>query len=373
MIQGLGNAGYQPDEDVRGVYTAYLADYGLKHPKGTFIEEFMKPTPPAPEYAMDPGMIGKKAASTDIAIIAIGRNAGEGKDRQVGGDYELTDAELALIKNVADAYHAQHKKVVVVLNIGGVIDVMPWRDNADAILLAWQPGLEGGNAIADILSGKVNPSGKLATTFPAAYSDVPSAKNFPGKEFPEKTTTGMFGMKAIPAEVTYEEGVYVGYRYYNTFKVKTAYAFGYGLSYTSFDYSKLTLSSSSFNGGLTASVIITNKGRVAGKEVVQLYLSAPGKKLDKPAEELKGFGKTRLLQPGESQTLVFTLMPRDLASFDAASSSWVAEAGKYAVRVGASCVDIRQKADFTLAGDMVVEKEDKVLVPQVTITELKPR
>ena len=372
LIQGLVNAGYAADEDMRGVYAAYLSDYSAKHPKGTFMEEFMKPTPPAPEYALDKGMIGKKAAATDIAIIAIGRNAGEGKDRKVEGDYELTDAELALIKNVAGAYHAAHKKVVVVLNIGGVIDVIPWRDNADAILLAWQPGLEGGNAMADILSGKVNPSGKLATTFPAAYADVPSGKNFPGKEFPEKATKGMFGMEAIPAEVTYEEGVYVGYRYYNTFKVKTAYEFGYGLSYTSFDYGKLLLSSSTFSGMLTASITITNSGRVAGKEAVQLYLSAPGRKLDKPAEELKSFGKTRLLQPGESQTLSFTLMPRDLASFDAASSSWVAEAGNYAVRVGASSVDIRQKAGVSLAGDMVVEKEDKVMVPQVKISELSP-
>jgi len=371
LIQGLVNACYTPDEDVKRAYTVYLADYATKHPKKSFIQEFMNPTPPAPEYAFDPGMIGKKASATDLAVIAIGRNAGEGKDRKVEGDYELTDAELALIKNVASAYHAQHKKVVVVLNIGGVIDVMPWRDNADAILLAWQPGLEGGNAMADILSGKVNPSGKLATTFPVAYTDVPSAKNFPGKEFPEKATTGMFGMKTIPAEVTYEEGIYVGYRYYNTFKVKTAYEFGYGLSYTSFDYSNLSLSSSTFNGALTAQVTITNKGKVAGKEAVQLYLSAPHKQLDKPAEELKAFGKTGLLQPGESQTLTFTLTPGDLASFDAASSSWRAEAGKYAVRVGASSLDIRQTADFTVGSDMVVEKVNKVLVPVVGIEEMK--
>jgi beta-glucosidase len=371
LIQGLVNAGYTPDEDVKSAYTVYLADYATKHPKKSFIQEFMNPTPPAPEYAFDPGMIGKKAAATDMAVIAIGRNAGEGKDRKVEGDYELTDAELALIKNVARAYHAQHKKVVVVLNIGGVIDVMPWRDNADAILLAWQPGLEGGNAMADILSGKVNPSGKLATTFPVAYTDVPSAKNFPGKEFPEKATTGMFGMKAIPAEVTYEEGIYVGYRYYNTFKVKTAYEFGYGLSYTSFDYSNLSLSSSTFNGALMAKVTITNTGKIAGKEAVQLYLSAPHRQLDKPAEELKAFGKTGLLQPGQSQTLTFTLTPGDLASFDAASSSWRAEAGKYVVRVGASSLDIRQTADFTVGSDMVVEKVNKVLVPVVGIEEMK--
>ena len=152
-------------------------------------------------------------------------------------DYELTSLEKDMIASVSDAFHAKHKPVIAVLNIGGVIDVPSFRDKVDAILLAWQPGQEGGNAIADVLSGKVNPSGKLATTFPESYNDVPSAKNFPGKEIPEKATQGMMG-KVIPAEVVYQEGVYVGYRYFNTFKVKPAYAFGYGLSYTNFSFSK---------------------------------------------------------------------------------------------------------------------------------------
>jgi beta-glucosidase len=248
---------------------------------------------------------------------------------------------------------------------------MQWRDQVDAILLAWQPGLEGGNAITDVLSGKVDPSGKLATTFPAKYEDVPSAKSFPGKEFPDKATPGMMGMRSIPAEVTYQEGVYVGYRYYSTFNVKPAYAFGYGLSYTSFSYSDLKLSSSAFKGKLTVTVNVTNTGQVAGKEVVQLYVSAPATKLDKPAEELRAFGKTGLLQPGKSQALTFVLTAADLASFDTPSSSWVAEGGQYTVKIGASSADIRLSAGFTLPADLVVEKDHKVLAPQVQIDELK--
>src|SRR6201999_4428466 len=304
------------------------------------LQEIINPTPFAPEYQVDGGSAAAKADASDIAIIYIGRNAGEGNDRKVDGDYRLTSQEQDMIAQVTEAFHAKHKPVIAVLNIGGVIDVTTFRDKVDAILLAWEPGEEGGNAIADVLSGKVNPSGKLATTFPAAYSDVPSAKNFPGKEFPEKATTGMMG-KSIPAEVIYQEGIYVGYRYFNTFKVKPAYEFGYGLSYTKFSYSKLVLSNRTFNGKLTASVTITNTGPAAGKEVAELYLSAPHKSMDKPSEELKGFAKTNLLKPGESQTLIFTLDAKALASFDTARSAWVADAGEYHVKIGASSEDIK--------------------------------
>jgi len=371
LAEGLANAGYNVDKDVQDTYKAYLADYNTKHPKKGFFQEFMNPTPPAPEYASSKDLAVSKAASTDIALVVIGRNAGEGRDRKVADDYELTGAELDMIKNVSDAYHAKGKKVVVVLNIGGVINVTPWKDNADAILLAWQPGLEGGNAMADVLSGKVNPSGKLATTFPASYSDVPSSKTFPGKEFLDKATTGMFGMKAIPAEVTYEDGIYVGYRYFTTYNVKPAYEFGYGLSYTTFDYDNLLLSSHDFSGSITVTVNVTNTGKVAGKEVVQLYLSAPVNKLDKPVEELKSFAKTNLLQPGQTQTMNFTITARDLASFDTASSSWVADAGKYTVKIGASSLNIKKTDNFNLAKDLIVEKDNKALAPQVQINELK--
>jgi len=371
LAQGLSAAGYTVDAAVKKSYTDYITEEKIKHPKKGFIEEFMHPTPPMTEMQANNELVAARAGENDIAVIAIGRNAGEGRDRKLEADYNLDETETMMIKTVTNFFHSLHKNVVVVLNIGGVINVSDWKDGVDGILLAWQPGLEGGNAITDILSGKVNPSGKLASTFPASYNDVPSAKNFPGKEFPEKAVTGMMGMKMIPAEVTYEEGIYVGYRYYNTFNVPVTYEFGYGLSYTSFNYTGLKLSSTSFNGKITAKVTVTNTGKVAGKEVVQLYLSAPAGKLNKPAQELKGFAKTGLLQPGKSQTITFTLHPEDLASFDESSSSWIAEPGTYTVKIGASSSKINQAATFILAKELVTEKDNKVLVPQVSINELK--
>ena len=371
LVQGLSGAGYQVDEEIKKEYTAHLDDYKAKHPKKGFFQEFMNPTPPAPEFSVDNGQVDRKAAESDIALITIGRNAGEGADRKVENDFNLSDAEKGLIKNISNAFHAKNKKVVVVLNIGGVIETASWRDMADAVLLAWQPGMEAGNAVTDVLSGKVNPSGKLASTFPVKYDDVPSAKTFPGKEFPEKATTGVFGMKAIPTEVTYGDGIYVGYRYFNTFNVAPAYDFGYGLSYTNFSFSNLKLSSKVFANKITATVTVTNTGKVAGKEVVQLYLSAPSGKIAKPAEELKAFAKTGLLQPGKSETITLTLTTADLASFNTDVTAWIADAGNYKINIGSSANNITQTAGFTLAKSIVTEKCNKVLVPQVTINELK--
>jgi beta-glucosidase len=373
LVEGLFKAGYIVDPDLLTLYTGYLSVENSKRPKKNLITEMMSPSIPIPEYSVDPEFIKKIALANDRAVISVGRNSGEGADRKLQGDYYLNDAEKQLIKNVSDAFHAQNKKVVVVLNIAGVIDVMQWRENVDAILLAWQPGLEGGNAMADVISAKVNPSGKLASSFPASYEDVPSAKNFPGKEFPDKATQGMMGQRSVPAEVTYEEGIYVGYRYYTTFGVKTAYEFGYGLSYTDFTFSDLKLSTVKFEGNLTATVTVTNTGKVPGKEVVQLYISAPVKKMDKPAEELRAFAKTGLLKPGESQTISFAITAGDLASYVTKSSSWIAEAGNYSVKIGSSSLKIEQNAAFKLAKDLVVEKDTPALSPQIQINEIKSK
>ncbi|GAB2827705.1 glycoside hydrolase family 3 C-terminal domain-containing protein [Ferruginibacter profundus] len=371
LVQGLSNAGYSLDKALNDTYQAYVNAEKAKQPKKTFFEEFFNPTPRIAEMVLDNNLFEAKAATDDIALITIGRNAGEGSDRKVDNDFNLKADEIKLITEVSNAFHAKNKKVVVIINAGGVIETVSWRDKVDAILLSWQPGLEAGNAVADIISGKVNPNGKLATTFPVQYADDITGKNFPGKEFTDQQTKGMFDMPQIPAEVIYEEGIYVGYRYYNSFAVKPAYEFGYGLSYTSFAYSNLKLSSSSFNGKIIVTVDVKNTGPVAGKEVVQVYISAPAQKLQKPAEELKAFGKTNLLQPGQQQTLQFEITAKDIASFDTPSSSWVAEAGNYIVKIGASSENIQQKKTFSLNKEIVVEHCHKVLVPQVTINELK--
>jgi len=366
---GITDAGLTTDNKIQHAYESYVTEETSKRPKQSIFDEFSHPLPPISEYAPEDAIVKTAAGDDDAAIICIGKNAGEGRDRQVDNDFNLSDAEQQLIHSVAGAFHGQHKKVIVVLNIGGVIEVASWRDVPDAILLAWQPGLEGGHAIADLLVGKVNPSGKLATTFPLKYADVPSAANFPGKEFPDRPASQNFGIKMIPGEVTYAEGIYVGYRYYDTYHVAPAYEFGYGLSFTDFSFSKLKLSGSEFKGKITASFQVKNTGKVAGKEVAELYLSAPATVIDKPEKELKGFAKTHLLQPGQSQDITLVLTADDLASFQTQTSSWIADPGTYTISIGASSRDIKLKGHFSLDHSLIAEKDHPVLAPKLTFTE----
>lgn len=355
LNQGLENAEFGVDQTLQTSYENYIAHEKAILPKQTFI---LQPPAVIPEMAVDVAAIKGAAAQDNVALITIGRNSGEGIDRKEESFY-LTQQEKDLIKNVSDVFHAAGKKVVVVLNIAGPVEMAGWSNEVDGILLAWMPGQEAGNAIADVLSGKVNPSGKLAQTFPVHYSDVPSAKYFPGTPVNK------------PKDVVYGEGIYVGYRYYHTFHIKTAYPFGYGLSYTHFTYSDLTLSSPRFDGKMEVRVKVTNSGEVAGKDVVELYLSAPQNEWKKPDEELKAFSKTRELKPGESETMNFVLNSSSLASFNTPKETWIAEAGKYTVKIGASCEDIKQSASFDLAKDLFVEKVHAVLAPQVNIPPMK--
>ena len=347
LVEGLKAAGIAVDAKLADAYAAHIAEQAKKRPP---TQPFMLPAP-LHEMAVAAGEIARLAKDTDLGIVTVGRNSGEFRDRAREGDFELTAGEKALIKAVTGAFRARNKKAIVVLNVGGVIETASWRSVPDGILLAWQPGQESGHAIADVVTGRVAPSGKLATTFPMKYEDVPSSANFPGKTIrgPDPEDKGNIFGGDREAEVEYLDDIWVGYRHYASKGVKVAYPFGFGLSYTTFAYSDLALSGAEFGAGLTATVTITNTGKASGREVVQLYVSAPGKSMPKPAIELRGFAKTNAIAPGQSQTLTFTLTPRDLASFDESSSSWVAEPGTYTVKVGASSEDIRQSATFTKA------------------------
>jgi beta-glucosidase len=358
LDEGLLNYGFKLQQNCKSAYEDYVNSENAKKPAPSFMDVFNPSY--IKEMEVKNEMIIESATNSDVAIITIGRISGESKDRKVDNDFHLTDAEKQTLKTLSESFHAKNKKVIVVINAGGVIEMASWSPWVDAILMAWQPGMEGGNAIADIVSGKVNPSGKLTATFPISYTDVPSSQNFPGKQLPLRENETLDPvMPTYPAEITYDDDIYVGYRYFNTKKVKTAYEFGFGLSYTQFEYSNIKLSSTDFKDKITVTITIKNSGKTAGKEVVQLYLSAPSIKLKKPSEELKGFAKTNLLQAGESQTISFQLTPTELASYDPAISSWIAEAGKYTIRIGASSLDIKQIKDFSLKKDILMNTSKK--------------
>ena len=378
LTDGLKNGRYLINEDLQAMYKKYVAEVRAKAPpsKNPFAA-MLGGVDPVAEMAVSIDLATKLAEKSDIGLITLGRNAGEGYDRTATeGDFYLTGTEKEMIKNVADAFHAKGKKVIVILNVAGVIETASWRDLPDAILLAWQPGQEGGNSVVDVLSGKVNPSGKLAVTFPMSYQDTPTAKNFPGvaekSDVIDKSAdmSGFSFMRRKPWEVVYEEDIYVGYRYYNTFKVPVAYEFGYGLTYTDFEFGKLKLSSKEFKGELTASLSVKNSGKVAGREVVQVYVSSPAGKLKKPIATLAAFGKTKLLKPGEEELLTFKIESKDFASFDEASSSWIAEAGEYSVKIGSSSLAIKQAETFKISHELSAGKVSKSLVPTRIINKL---
>ena len=377
LIDGLTNGGYQTVAELKDIYGAYAKDASLKRGPSKNPLAFMGAKDPITEMAVTPDLAKNMAEKADMALITLGRLSGEGRDRTATeGDFYLTSTEKEMIKNVTEAFHAKGKKAIVILNVAGVVEVASWRNIPDAILLAWLPGQEGCNSVVDVLSGKVNPSGKLAITFPMSYNDAPSAKNFPGvaeksdKKDAAADISGFSFMRRTPWEVTYEDDIYVGYRFYNTFKVPVAYEFGFGLSYTKFDYSNLKLAGKDFTGKLTFSVDVKNTGSVAGREAVQVYIGSPSGKLKKPEETLAAFAKTKLLKPGESQTVSFTLETKDFASFDEATSSWIAEAGIYNLEIGASSLAIKQTANFKISKELNAGKVSKALAPSREINKL---
>lgn len=348
LQQGLQNAGFGIQPRIKAVYEKFKA---YEDEKLSEINKkrgwYLGPLRPE-EPVIDNTFIDLRAQDSELAIITFGRNSGEGNDRRINGDFELSETERALLTNVTRAFHAQGKKVVVILNVGGVVETASWKHLPDAILLAWQAGQEGGNTVADILKGSVNPSGRLPMTFPMDYTDHPSSRNFPAgyvSDWNDEQNPLLVNKKDV-GYTNYEEDIWVGYRYFNTYNKEVSYPFGYGLSYTTFDYSHAAVKKA--GNDWKVSVKVTNTGKVAGKEVAQVYIKAASGDLKKPFCELKAFGKTKLLAPGQSETLTMSIKNSDLASFNEGKSAWVVDAGQYTALVGASVADIRQSVKFSV-------------------------
>ena len=282
-----------------------------------------------------------KAGGVTTAFYTVSRVSGEGADRTIGkGDYELSEVEYNNIKLIAKNFD----KCVVLLNVGGVVDTKFFSEieGVDGLVLMSQAGMEGGNALADILTGKTTPSGKLTDTWAKNYSDYPAATTIGDNDGDNK-------------QEDYKEGIYVGYRYFDTFNITPAYEFGYGKSYTSFDVEPLTVAADENNVSVTVNV--TNTGDTySGKEVVEVYFSAPDGSIEKPYQELAGFAKTDNLAPGESQKLTVTYKTTEMSSYDEAKAAYVMEDGDYIVRVGDSSRNTKVAGVLTLDKDVVTEQ-----------------
>lgn len=373
LIEGLNNAGFTVDPALKKAYEAYIPEAQAKMPKSTNQFAAFLPKHLIPEMNLSASELQASARNNDVALITIGKTSGEFADRYISDNFNLTAAEKKMISDVCTAFHKAGKKVIVVLNVCGVIETKSWIGGPDAVLTSWLPGQEGGNSVCDILTGKETPSGRLPMTWPVSYNDVPSKADFPTPDeiSDDQLLEALKGFADVRTSgerknfdyTEYNDGIYVGYRYYTTKNVPVSYPFGYGLSYTSFKYGKPVVSKDA-QGNLTLTVEVKNTGKVAGKEVVQVYVSAPGKDMDKPARELKGFAKTRKLNPGESQTVSIAIPYESLASFNEKDSQWQVEAGTYTVMVAKNAADAKPLTATVSEEGRVTETVRPCLLPE---------
>lgn len=382
LVEGMRNAGYTVDANLIKKYKKHLADEQKRlYPKGR-PPFSLTPLKRAEEFVPTADELAAQVKSNDVAILTLGRTSGEASDRRVE-EFYLKDNETALIKQVAEAYHAAGKKVIVILNICSPVETASWKNTVDAVICAFQPGQEVGNSVADVLTGKVNPSGHLPMTFAVKYGDAPSDTNFPydyefkmpsfamgsGMNFESKEKKEEKPKEAVRNVdyTNYEEGIYVGYRYFDTFGKEVSYPFGHGLSYTTFSFDVV---SSGINGDkCEMKVSVKNTGNCAGKESVQLYVKAPAGGLEKPAKELRAFAKTKLLQPGESEVVTLSWNLMDMASFNEKSCSWELAKGTYQWMAAASSADVRCTVSQKVAKAQKVKVHD-AMKPAYKITQL---
>ena len=363
LRDGLTGCGFVLNEKLDGIY--------LKHMKKE-NERLAPHTAPRkwynyalrPNEIADPYKLAEDAVdASNVAIVTIGRNSAEAYDRHIERDFNLRIQEIALINAVSRTFHAAGKKVVVVLNVCGPVEIASWRDKADAVLLCWEPGQEGGNSVADVLSGKVSPSGHLPVTFPVAYADVPS-QNFP-LNVPETGLNQSYenfckGRKVydIPNVdyTNYTEDIYVGYRHFATRGIAAAYPFGYGLTYTSFAISDMNVKQTGH--GFEVSCKVTNTGKRPAKQVVQLYSSELSPSTDRPAIELRAYKKTAELAAGESCTVSMNIANDDLATFSEKDTAWKLSKGKYRLSLGFSSEELPLSRTVTVKSEKLMPVSD---------------
>ena len=373
LIDGLKNGGFSIDESIKKSYEEYIPEAKAKMPKPTGQFAAFLPKKLIPEMELSDVDILNAAKNDDAAVITTGKTSGEFGDRSIKTNFNLTDAEKKMISDVTRIFHKEGKKVVVILNVCGVIETQSWISQPDAVLISWLPGQEGGNSVADIISGKESPSGRLPMTWPLSYNDVPSKNDFPDpdeisddelmnslKGFTEQHTEGSRKNFDI---TTYNDGIYVGYRYYTTKNIPVSFPFGYGMSFTSFEYGKPNVEKDG-NGNIKVSVNVRNNGKMAGKEVVQVYVSAPGKDMNKPARELKGFAKTKRLAIGESETVTINIPFESLASFNDQSNCWQVESGIYKVMVAKNAADLKPMTTTVYEEGKITENVRPCLVTE---------
>lgn len=365
--QGLENAGFtvttkgwldrQTEKHAydRKKYSEWVNSYAAENQLTDFFVSFSNPfLQPSPAEITKQDIDG---SDTDTAVYVLARISGEGADRKCQrGDYLLYDEEKAQLEMLAGTY----KKVILILNIGGVIDMSEIKEihGINAVVLLSQLGNTVGDVLADVLTGKVNPSGKLTDTWAKQYSDYPTSETFSSNN-------------GDVDDEYYTEGIYVGYRYFDTFGVKPMYPFGYGKSYT--DFAMETKSVTVSGGKVTVSVSVKNTGTAySGKEVVQVYYSAPDGKLPKPYQELAAFGKTKLLSPGESEALDISFDVKDMASYCEECAAWVLEKGDYILRVGNSSDNTDVAAVLELGETVKIEQLKNLFAGPDPVQEIDP-
>lgn len=346
-----------------GLNEAYEAHYAAWLEEYKDLSDIARESKEISELALTDEQVAEARAASNTAIYTISRVSGEGGDRNaVKGDYYISDVEAA---NLAKINAAGFDKFIVILNAGTAVDTSFINDyqNIDALVFAWLPGLEGGNALADILCGEVNPSGKLVDTLAKSFDDYPSSKSFYESN----------------AYVNYSEDIYVGYRYFETFDPeyeKVNYCFGYGMSYTDFELSGDSVTVDGEN--VKVSVNVKNTGKVAGKEVVQVYYAAPQGVLGNPSKELAGYAKTSLLAPGKTETVTVTFPINDMASFDdlgktGHKAAYVLEEGDYSIYIGDSVRNAGErgiKGKYTQEELAVTEQLTSRMTPKSLRTRL---